>query len=317
MKAKVELLKVCAGLLAGGLFSAGSAYADAYAVSTDNVKNGQIAGTAGVTFSEVLSNSSSAASLNGTGVSHASNTMNPDAPISALGTASGRANETVNGAGYYTLIGSNGSNYSWGDANVVQEQTASATITARNAAETNISGSGFGNADGTNSSSTRLTVGVGTTGSTISFAFDADPFVHALLDAGANAGSVARGTLVFSITLTNVSTGATVFSWTPDGSIGSGIVGGTESADAENLNLTLAAFAGQDVTHSGPYAAGTYGHYAAVTNALAAGTYSMSITMSEKTDVQRVAAIPEPETYALMFAGLAAVGFMARRRRGT
>ena len=30
----------------------------------------------------------------------------------------------------------------------------------------------------------------------------------------------------------------------------------------------------------------------------------------------RVAAIPEPETYALMLAGLAAVGFIARRRQG-
>lgn len=36
------------------------------------------------------------------------------------------------------------------------------------------------------------------------------------------------------------------------------------------------------------------------------GTFSTSLT---------VAAVPEPETYAMMLAGLAAVGFMARRRK--
>jgi hypothetical protein len=52
------------------------------------------------------------------------------APVSAVGAASGRANETA-GPVYYTPIGSNGANYSWGDAIINQEQTASATITAR------------------------------------------------------------------------------------------------------------------------------------------------------------------------------------------
>lgn len=31
----------------------------------------------------------------------------------------------------------------------------------------------------------------------------------------------------------------------------------------------------------------------------------------------RVAAVPEPESYALLLAGLGAVGFIARRQRGT
>ena len=102
MKTKVELLKVCCGLLAGGLVTGSAyAYAYAYAVATDNVKYGFFSGTTGVTFGGALSNSSSAASLNGAGVSFASNTVNPNAPVSALGSAAGRANETVNGAGYY------------------------------------------------------------------------------------------------------------------------------------------------------------------------------------------------------------------------
>jgi hypothetical protein len=32
-------------------------------------------------------------------------------------------------------------------------------------------------------------------------------------------------------------------------------------------------------------------------------------------EVVRIAAIPEPETYALMFAGLGAIGFMRRMKR--
>jgi hypothetical protein len=307
-------------VLGGSLLASANAHADGYAAATNDIKNGFVSATAGVTFGPVLSTSSSAASLNGSGVSFAAMGPNPDAPISALGSAAARANETVNGAGYYTLVGANGTSFSWGDANVVQEQTATATIAARNAAETDVSGSGFGGADGTDKSSTQLGVTVASCppgGCTISFAFDADPYILASLDATALAGSVASGTLGFSIALTNAATSVVVFSWTPNGSLGSGITGGIESADAENLNLTLSAFAGQTLTHSGPYAAGTFGHYAGTTNPLAAGNYTLSIFMNEKTDVQRVAAVPEPATVALMLAGIGALALVVRRKRGS
>jgi PEP-CTERM motif len=177
---------------------------------------------------------------------------------------------------------------------------------------------GFGNANGTNVSSRGLSVSVVNCpagGCTISFSFQADPFVMATIDAGANAGSVARGTLGFSVSLTNVATNAIVFNWTPDGSLG-GIVGGTETSDPESLNSTFAAFPGQSITHSGRYAAGTFSSYSATTNALAAGNYTLSFAMSESTDVRRVAAdtVPEPATCALIFVGFGVVGVMRRLR---
>jgi hypothetical protein len=107
-----------------------------------------------------------------------------------------------------------------------------------------------------------------------------------------------------------------VFSWTPNGQIGAGITGGTESSDAENLNLTLGAFPGQDLTHSGPYAAGTFGHYSAITNALAGGSYTLSFAMSETTDVLAVqTAVPEPSTWAMMLLGFVGLGFAFRHSR--
>ena len=300
--------------VAGATFLAGSAYADAYGVATDNIRNGAVTpSSANITFGRPLSNSSSSASLNGTGVSFASATFNPDAPVSALGSAAGRPNE-LGGPTYYTIYGDNGTDYSWGDAIVNQEQTLTDAIRSRNGAEANIAVNGFANSDGTNKSSTLVTVGAGCVGCTLSFAFEADPYIRAAVDALASSDSVARGTLGFNVTLTQVSNGAQVFSWSPNGEVG-GIFGGTEFSDPDSLNLTLTAFAGDNLTHSAPYGAGTFGFYSARTNALAPGRYTLSLFQNEKADVIRSAPIPEPETYALMLAGLGAMGFVARRRK--
>ena len=56
--------------------------------------------------------------------------------------------------------------------------------------------------------------------------------------------------------------------------------------------------------------------FAFTTSTLEAGRYILDFRSTSQVNVRSVAAIPEPETYALMLGGLGLVGFMARRRRG-
>ncbi len=333
MKTHLKAMAVATSLIAGGLVSV-SAHAAAYAIVTNNVQNGFIqplvnnvldfsgqfisAGTPGST-------SNSSATLTGfLGVANFASGVNPDSPISTLGSTAGRLNETLGVAPYYKQEGAQpGQNFSFGDANVISEQASAATrIQARNIAESNIgtSGTNVGTADGTNASSTifNLTGCSATNTCQLGFSFDADPYLYAELDAlaQANPASFARGTLDFSVTLNKLNpvTGSTspVFLWAPDGSPG-GILGGTELLDPEALNVSVQALVpGTFDQKSGPYASGGFGSFAAVTDNLNDGTYTLTLRMNEKTEVKRT--VPEPGTLAMLGLGLMGVAFGGRRK---
>ncbi|MNT50946.1 PEP-CTERM motif protein [compost metagenome] len=139
--------------------------------------------------------------------------------------------------------------------------------------------------------------------------------------------STATANLVVTFTITDAA-GATVFNWTPDGVIGSGIFGGTENADGANLNTSLATnflTRGNLFTYD-PSGCGTPtgtgvgtacgSNFSSVSNALTAGNYTLTLNAVESVDLVKQAATPEPGTLALLGLGLAGLGY-ARRRKVT
>lgn len=174
-------------------------------------------------------------------------------------------------------------NYAYGDALIGNGNILTGNASASSIGE--ISGSA-GFASGTNSMIATFSV---TTPGTVSFAFNAQPYMQVL----------GGGTASSSMTITISGALGQVFNWTPNGVVGA-IIGGTETLDSSNLNLAIAS----GVT----YNPGT-GSFAATTDNLGTGLYTLNISMWNQ-----VSAVPEPETWAMLLAGLGLVGLRARQR---
>lgn len=315
-----------ASLMAGASSNAG---ATAYAYSYSNIFGLTVSNPTGsIAVAGNTDISRSTATLNGNSIIRGGNGF-IDAPQSALGVV-------TKGQNNFSQQGQGAASYSRGDAQIISSQIppfpAGATSThAVNAAEAFLFETGNADASGRNGSNTGLRVNlvVGAPGATILFNFQAAPFMQVYLDALAGPGSSSSANMSVSFTITNA-LGLTVFNWSPDGAVGSGITGGTELADAADLNLSYSAntlTSGNLLTYDplgcgAPNGTGTGsscgGTYTALTNNLAAGNYTLTLNTINSADLAifpTVQLVSEPGTLALLGLGLTGLCLAGRQRQ--
>jgi hypothetical protein len=130
----------------------------------------------------------------------------------------------------------------------------------------------------------------------MTIAFDALPFTHAFVNQGAGAATSASARLAWSITLLDLTTGATMFSFAPDQLNALGDVSRTDGADGAST-----------------YAPGWLS-FAATTDLLTVGDiYQITISQSTLASALQAQKVPEPGTLAAFGAALLAMAALSRR----
>jgi hypothetical protein len=236
---KLHALALATGLMLTG--TSGLAQASSYAVSYDTISNFSLGFTGGAGSLTAFTFSTDVAAQGALSEAYYGTS---DAPAACVGAFCGAFNNSFNAHGA-------GGDYAYGDALIGNGSVLAGAGSASSIGEITAGPAGF--ASGSNSMVAFFQVAPSTSG-TVSFTFNALPYMQV------SGAGTAFSTMTIAI---SNSLGQQVFSWAPNGVIGSGISGGSETADGQNLNFGI----GPGVTYNP-----TTGSFVAATSNLGTGT---------------------------------------------